>query len=432
MIANKDAQIFSRLVAVLESQMPGYCGPAFEIRLWQQARWQSGPSPRFSLVLRTRPALHVLASRPNQLALGEQFANGGLEIEGDLFAALDFAEYAVKSLDAGNAPLGARIGLAMLRSWHQATHLGSLLRRHTRDRDQRAISHHYDQPPEFFMPWLGQTMAYSCAYFRRGNETLDEAQENKLDHICRKLRLRPGDRLLDIGCGWGSLVVHAATHYGVFATGITLSKQQAQFACRRISDERLTSKCSIELSDYRDFASPGGLFDKIASVGMVEHVGKRNLPLYFDTARRLLKPGGVFLNHGIVESVEENNSQGPTFIRKYVFPDSDLVTLATTIYQAEQAGFEVRDVENLREHYDRTLHRWVAAIETNREEAVKYVDERTYRIWRLYMAGSAHAFRRGRIAIHQVLLSLSDNGRSGLPLTRDDWSESGQLLQQTA
>lgn len=263
-------------------------------------------------------------------------------------------------------------------------------------------------------------MAYSCAYFRNRDDSLDLAQNQKFDLICQKLRLQPGDRMLDIGCGWGGLILYAAINYRVQALGITLSREQEKVANQRIRRAQMKQSCTVELRDYRELASLQITFDKIASVGMVEHVGLAKLPTYFSVAHQILKPGGVFLNHGIKRS-HGSPPRKASFIDKHVFPDVELTTLPQSIQTAEAAGFEVRDVENLREHYELTLRHWVEQLQRNADTVLNLVPEVTYRTWLLYMAGSAEAFRRGDRAIYQTLLSRLDRGRSALALTREGW-----------
>jgi cyclopropane-fatty-acyl-phospholipid synthase len=262
-------------------------------------------------------------------------------------------------------------------------------------------------------------MVYSCGYFRSPDDSLDLAQEQKLDLICRKLRLKSGERLLDIGCGWGALIIHAARHYGVQALGITLSQAQAQLAAERIRQAGLQDRCRAEVRDYRDVTQEDA-FDKIVSVGMFEHVGERMLPEYFARAFRLLRPGGVFLNHGIAESPFKPR-RGDSFVNRYVFPDGELLPLHVTLRAAEQAGWEVRDVESLRQHYALTLDHWVRRLEANADDARRIVGDIHYRIWRLYMTGGAHRFRANWMSVFQTLLSKPDRGLSAVPLTREDW-----------
>ena len=290
---------------------------------------------------------------------------------------------------------------------------------HSPQRDRQAVTYHYDLPSEFYALWLDSRMAYSCAYFRTPNDDLDTAQQNKLEYLCRKLRLRRGDRLLDIGCGWGSLVTYAAAVHGAQVLGVTLSEPQAEWARRQIRALGLEERCRVEVRDYRDFDS-GDSFDKIVSVGMFEHVGRSKLKEYFQKVWALLRPGGVFLNHGIAYSASYRR-RGPSFTDRYVFPDGDLVPVNTALQAAEESSFEVRDVESLREHYALTLRRWLARLESHAEEARRLAGDTTYRIYRIYLAGAAHAFRRARLNLYQILLAKPVQGETGLPLTREDW-----------
>jgi cyclopropane-fatty-acyl-phospholipid synthase len=395
-----------------------YEGPAVAVRFWDGWHWSSrqDEKPLCTVVINSAEAFYSLISEPNEITLGEAFIHGGLDVEGDLFSVFSLAEYVF------NRPRSWRQNVvesaAALRfSWGKRLKEGA---RHSMRRDRASISYHYDQPAEFYAPWLGRTLAYSCAYFHSAQDTLDHAQEAKLDLICRKLRLQPGERFLDIGCGWGSLVLHAAAKYGVKAHGITLSKEQEQVAKRRIEEAGLTHTCVVELRDYREMKDLESAYDKIASVGMFEHVGLKNLPLYFAAAKRLLRPGGVFLNHGITRA-STAVSRKSSFIDRYVFPDGHLVTLSQVVDAADAQDLEVRDVENLREHYEMTLRRWVEGLRKNSAALHEHVSEVTYRIWLLYMAGSAATFRRGDIAVHQILLSRPEHGASRLPLTREDW-----------
>jgi cyclopropane-fatty-acyl-phospholipid synthase len=304
-------------------------------------------------------------------------------------------------------------------------------RRHSRKRDAAAIRHHYDVGNDFYQLWLDAQAVYSCAYFAPGVQDIDAAQDAKLDYICRKLRLHPGERFLDIGCGWGALIRHAARRYHVEAVGITLSPSQAELARRRIAEDGLADCCRVEVRDYRDLPDRP-LYDKVASVGMVEHVGRARLPRYFETVLRVLRPGGQLLNHGIID-LEEARSvsirvrarrwlwREGQFFHRYVFPDGELPSLAEVVSAAEQVGFESRDLESLREHYVLTLRQWLKRLEAREHEAVALVGETTYRVWRLYLAASAHAFAAGRIGVVQLLLAKPRLGTgSEVPLTRDD------------
>lgn len=294
-------------------------------------------------------------------------------------------------------------------------------RQHSIERDRQAIAYHYDVSNDFFALWLDRRMIYSCAYFGQPDWDLDTAQEAKLAYPCRKLRLKPGQRLLDIGCGWGGLVMYAAEHHGVAVDGITLSQSQAELANARLAEKGLSDRCRVLLQDYRevDESKP---YDALVSVGMFEHVGPALLKEYFAKAWRLTKSGGVFLNHVTARGTRLRTTPGRSFNDTYVFPDGELVPINLTLQAAESAGFEVRDVESLREHHALTLRHWVQRLEANHQEALQHVEEATYRVWRLYMSGSAHGFTTGRLNVYQALLvKPGKRGASGLPLTRAEW-----------
>jgi cyclopropane-fatty-acyl-phospholipid synthase len=259
-------------------------------------------------------------------------------------------------------------------------------------------------------------MVYSCAYFSSERDSLEEAQERKLDLICRKLRLASGERFLDVGCGWGSLVLHAVANYGVSAVGITLSDSQASLARDRVRERGLSDRVEIRVADYRELAEPP--FDKIASVGMYEHVGRAELDRYTATVARLLRPGGLFLNHGIARLASEQ-PDSPTFISRYVFPDGELHPVGDLLTSMQTAGLEIRDVEALREHYPLTLRRWVSNLTSHSADAERIVGSERVRAWHLYMSGSASAFEQGELAVYQVLAARYD-GPHRLPLTRAD------------
>jgi cyclopropane-fatty-acyl-phospholipid synthase len=285
---------------------------------------------------------------------------------------------------------------------------------------------------DFYALWLDPSMLYTCAYYRKESDDLATAQINKLNHICRKLRLTAGERFLDIGCGWGGLVMHAAEHYGVEATGITLSAAQAEWAQKRIAEKGFGDRCRVEVMDFRDLPV-NARFDKISSVGVTEHVPENRQPDYFAHVFQALEAGGLFLNHCEVSTraARRTNRLGERigrwlwkrdqFIDKYVFPDAKLIPLASVIRSAESVGFEVRDVESLREHYMMTLRAWVRGLERRKAEAIKLVGDRTYRVWRLYMSAGAFGFRSAGLNIVQTLLAKPrENGKSNVPLTRDD------------
>ncbi len=404
-----------RIAASLAALFRGYDGPPFAVRLWDGFTWSSSPESVCTIVVASPAALRSLLLHPSQLTLGEAFLHKQIDIEGDLFSVFEVVEHLLRR----PLPLRRRLLRSILALGHSILHGAT----HSRRRDRASIAYHYDQPLDFFRAWLGPTLVYSCAYFESPSDSLEEAQERKLDLICRKLRLQPNERFLDIGCGWGSLILHAAARRHVDAYGITLSQRQAAAVEERIDDSGLAHTCHVRLQDYRDL-DPSHSYDKIASVGMSEHVGLRNLPLYFRIAHRLLKPGGVFLNHAIARAAHSAPRGTDSFIRRYVFPDGALVTVTQVIAAAEAAGFEVRDVENLREHYELTLRRWVQSLRRHQTALLRQVPETTYRIWLLYMAGCAAAFRRGDLGVYQVLLSRPDRGSSRLPLARADWYQS--------
>jgi cyclopropane-fatty-acyl-phospholipid synthase len=408
----------------LDEVLADYPDKNFQVRLWDGATWGESANPRFTLVLSEPEALRTLFDSPSELSVGEAYIAGHFDVEGDMQAAFALGDYL---LSHGRSGQMLRVLLALLRkkpaddnSGVQGNHVhGSV---HSRQRDRLAIRYHYDLPPDFFSLWLDPRMIYSCAYFADANlDDLEAAQNTKLEYICRKLRLRPGEHLLDIGCGWGGLITYAAARHGVQALGVTLSLRQAEVARKRIRDAGLESRCRVELCDYRDIES-AQQFDKIVSVGMFEHVGLDLLPGYFQRAWEMLREGGSFLNSGIASAPRHHGEpKSSSFIDHYVFPDGELAPLSSCLAAAEAAGFEVRDVENLREHYALTLHQWVRRLEANSEEARRITDEATYRIWRLYMAGSEHWFRTAALNLYHVLFAKPDHGQSYMPLTRSDW-----------
>jgi cyclopropane-fatty-acyl-phospholipid synthase len=379
-------------------------GLPLAIELWNGKRYQlSGDAP-VTLRIPGAGALKYFVGA-NLAKLGEAYVEGHIDVEGPIREVLRAAE-----------------GLSRFLGGDKKGRLPRLLNVHSRARDAKAIAYHYDVSNDFYALFLDREMVYSCAYFKTGEEDIHAAQAQKLDHICRKLRLEPGDRFLDIGCGWGALVRWAARHYGVDATGITLSKNQHRLANERIAAEGLGERCRVLLQDYRDV--PGeAVFDKIASVGMFEHVGLKNLPVYFGAIRRLLKDGGVALNHGITAIDPDSRAVGlggGEFIGKYVFPHGELPHLSLALREMCAAGLEVMDVETLRLHYAKTLWHWSARLEASLAEARKHTDEKRVRIWRTYLAGCAHAFEKRWVTIQQVLVTKTLDPRANpLPWTRE-------------
>ena len=405
---------------------------ALALRLWNDVTHSFGKSgtPSFTLVLRDPAVLRDLVLKRGPIPLADAYFHGRLDVEGDLYAALKLKSHFQSLSLSGRERAGLMIDALRLaftpkkappagevRATTQFSHDHSL------DSDRAAISHHYDVSNAFYKLFLDERMVYSCAYFHEDADTLEQAQMNKLDHICRKLRLKPGEHYLDIGCGWGALVIWAAKHYGVTAHGITLSQAQLDEAKKRIAAEGLEDRITVELRDYRALEGKG-VYDKISSVGMFEHVGLANLAQYNATVHRVLKPNGLFLNHGITH--EEDGWQKTVdteFINRYVFPDGELDRVSNIQAGMERANFEIQDVENLRMHYARTLRHWVDRLEANHDDAVRHVSEATYRVWRLYMAASAIEFESGGTGIYQILASRRPDRRpygQPVPLTRQD------------
>jgi cyclopropane-fatty-acyl-phospholipid synthase len=416
----------SKAAAIVRELLQEYHPRDFAIEYWDGSRWDPEPGQfcRFTWHIHNPNVFRALMRSDRQVALGEAFIHGDFDISGDILAIFPVAEYverkhfgAGKKLRLGTLLLGLH---SKVHEKEEAARAELRGRTHSKSRDRQAVTFHYDLSNDFYKLWLDPAMIYSCAYFKSPNDSLETAQAQKLDYICRKLRLRSGERLLDIGCGWGGLIIHAARYYGVQAIGITLSEQQLTFAQKRIKDSGLSSRCEVRLLDYRD-APQLGEFDKLASVGMVEHVGESALHEYFRCAFQLLKPGGLFLNHGIGRAGNRPKSAEQTFTDIYVFPDGELIPLPTTLRCAEETGFEVRDVENLREHYFLTLCQWLRRVENNMESVTNLVGELKYRIWRLYLAGSAHYFQSGKLDLYQSLLVKCVDGHSGMSLTRGDW-----------
>lgn len=401
-------------------------GDKVGVRLWDGTLWPAAVPRPVTLVLKHPGALRAMFLAGTELGLSEAYLYDDFDIEGDIHQVFDLA-YALAE-NTGNWTKKLQAARDLLRlpasDVHQPGQRGPARlsgKRHSIDRDRQAVTYHYNVSNDFYQLYLDQRMVYSCAYFATPETSLDTAQERKLEYICRKLRLRPGQKLLDVGCGWGGLVMYSASHYGVDATGITLSQPQADLANQRIAAAGLADRCRVEVCDYRQLDAHEG-YDAMVSVGMFEHVGEALLPAYFKQAYQLLKPGAPFLNHGIARNATFNPDPTLNFSDAYVFPDGELVPINITMHTAEDAGFEVRDVESLREHYILTLRHWVNRLEAHHQEALKFVDEPTYRVWRLYMSGSEFGFSCGRLNVYQALLVKPGPGfTSGQPLTREDW-----------
>lgn len=372
------------------------------LELWNGRAFDFAAHPTVKVSVPRPSALRFLVS-PDLLKLGQAYIEGHLRVEGPILEVIRVAESLARSAAASGRRGLHRFGL------------------HTRARDRNAIQYHYDVSNDFYALWLDRNMVYSCAYFRSEADSLDVAQEQKLDHILDKLMLKPEERFLDVGCGWGALILRAAKKYGARATGVTLSRNQYEFVLRRIKEENLEGRCEVRLEDYRDV--PGaGVYDKIASVGMFEHVGLRNLEAYFAKIHSLLADGGLVMNHGITSSDPDSRWVGlgaGEFIDRYVFPHGELPHLSRVLRETARTGFEVVDVESLRRHYARTCLEWAKRLEQRRGEAIASAGEKRYRIWQVYLAGCAHGFAQEWMNIYQVLARKQDDATNPLPLTRD-------------
>jgi cyclopropane-fatty-acyl-phospholipid synthase len=425
-------------------------GMPLEIELWDGSRlapsgWEPGEGTRVRLVLRSPDSLRYLVWAPGQLGLARAFVSGALDVEvegggrpgdgtlrralaqlhGAMVSRLPTAPgmilpllRAAVSLGAVGAPPAVPAAEVRLTSRFRPASI------HTKERDAEAVRHHYDIGNDFYELLLGPAMTYSCARFERPDATLEEAQASKHELVCRKLGLaEPGHgrrlRLLDVGCGFGSMAMHAASRYDADVVGVTLSPAQADRARQRVREAGLDDRIEIRLQDYRDLG--GERFDAVSSIGMFEHVGEKRMAEYFSTLYGLLAPRGRLLNHAISRA-GGSKMRGRTFMNRYVFPDGELIDVGEVVLGMERAGFEIRDVESLREHYARTLEHWVANLEANWDEAVKIVGAQRARVWRLYLSASINGFEDGGIAIHQVLgVKRDQTGSSGMPGTRAGW-----------
>ncbi|MFP5403544.1 MAG: class I SAM-dependent methyltransferase [Gammaproteobacteria bacterium] len=375
------------------------------VELWNGERVGAHDAAAVKVRLHQPASLKAMAD-PSLGSLARAYVEGHLDLEGDVRDILALGD---RLCNAGDCK--PKTGSDGWKWW-----------RHTRTKDRKNIQYHYDVSNDFYGLWLDARRVYSCAYFRDPGMSLDAAQEAKLDLICRKLALKPGERFLDIGCGWGGLILHAAERYGVDAVGITLSDDQHAYVSEQIASRGLTGRVEVRRMDYRDVPELGG-YDKIASVGMFEHVGRANLAAYFQKIHALLKPGGLVLNHGITAAAPDAAGLGggiSEFIDDYVFPGGELVHAHEVFRAAAGSGLECLDAENLRPHYARTLWHWVTRLEQHAESARRLIGEQKYRIWRIYMAGSAHAFDQGWMELWQVLAGKGVDGRQpNYPFSRE-------------
>ena len=374
------------------------------LKLWDGHELDLGPTPSVTIVVKD-PQLVSEFTHPSLDLLGSAFVEGRLELEGSISEVVRVCDELSQALvddDDDNFPTRSQ---------------------HDKATDAESISYHYDLSNEFYQLWLDKEMVYSCAYFKTGDETLEQAQQNKFHHLCRKLRLKPGEYLLDVGCGWGGLARFAAREYGVKVFGITLSREQLALATARVKAEGLQDQVDLQLLDYRDLPQDGR-FDKVVSVGMFEHVGHANLELYTQRLFGAVKEGGLVMNHGITAKHLDGRPVGRgagEFIGRYVFPNGELPHVSRISAEISEAGLEVVDVESLRMHYAKTLEHWSSRLETHLEQAAAMVPEQTLRIWRLYLAGCAYAFAHGWINLHQILaVKPRADGSHDLPWTRED------------
>tara|TARA_R100000541_G_scaffold50722_2_gene58011 strand:- start:7244 stop:8431 length:1188 start_codon:yes stop_codon:yes gene_type:complete len=373
------------------------------LRLWDGKEIDMGPAPSVTLEIRD-PGLIPRLAHPSLALLGGAYVEGKLDLHGPLEEVIRIGDEISRALGDAHPQLPVREA-------------------HDKATDAEAISYHYDLSNAFYQLWLDRDMVYSCGYFETGSEDLDQAQQAKLRHLCRKLRLQPGDRLLDVGCGWGGLARFAAREYGAQVFGITLSAEQLRLGRERVAAEGLEGRVQLELLDYRDLPTDGQ-FDKVVSVGMFEHVGHANLPLYCQQLAAVVRPGGLVLNHGITSRHTDGRpvAHGAgEFIDRYVFPHGELPHLVEIGACISESGLEIVDVESLRLHYARTLQLWSERLESRLEEAQQLIPERALRIWRVYLAGCAYGFRRNWINLHQILASKPlPDGSHELPWTRAD------------
>jgi cyclopropane-fatty-acyl-phospholipid synthase len=428
MVGRPAAQVGADLAqALLGAALP------FGVRCWDGSE-VPGPPDLPTLVIRSPRALRQIIYAADELGLARAYVSGNLDIDGDLYEALRFTD---RLTERPPLHLDRRVLGPLLVDLMRAGVLGRPVRppaeearlrglRHSLRRDRAAISHHYDVGNAFYSLLLGPSLVYSCAYYETPSTSLEDAQRDKLDLVCRKLGLRPGMRLLDVGCGWGSLVLHAATVYGVHAVGVTISPAQADAARRRINAAGLENRVEIRLQDYRNVSD--GPYDAIASVGMAEHVGRTQFSTYAAALHALLAPGGRLLHHAIARgpAAGPEHRDPRSFVTRYVFPDGELQPLEDHVGYLERAGFEVRDVEGLREHYALTCRAWVRNLEDRWEEALRLVPPARARVWRLYLVGAALAFERRRIGVNQVLATTASAGldSGSWPLRRPDRQES--------
>ncbi|HEX8464172.1 MAG TPA: cyclopropane-fatty-acyl-phospholipid synthase family protein [Abditibacterium sp.] len=399
----------ARTTRALLDALPPIKSSDCTIHLWDGTSYPDAAPRACTISLHHPGSLRAMFERQDALNLAEAYLFDHFDFEGDLSALFGLSEEMARL----QLPPLKKMQLASLlfrlprthakrpRRWRERAHLSG--KPHSIERDKAAVAYHYNVATEFYAAFLDRNMVYSCGIFEDENESLDDAQVRKLDDVCQQLKLQPGQKLLDVGCGWGGLMIHAAKNYGVEATGITLSGPQADEANTRIQAAGLEGRCRAIVADYReisDFES----FDAIASIEMFEHVGREMLTTYFSQALRLLKKGGLFLNQGTTVETDDAKRRYPAFIKQYVFPDGEVLPIHVSIRASEESGFEVLNVRSLRMHYAKTCFHWVKNLEKSHERALEFVGEPTWRVWRLYTAVSGHGFQIGRLNCYQTLM----------------------------
>ncbi len=409
--------------SILKIILNEYTGPV-AIRLWDGNLAIGHKEDPCTIVFNEPSVLRQLILRKNVLNTAEDYLSQKVDIEGNIECLFDLVSF-MRDLVLPWKTKFRLIRLALKLPYRSHDKSTRVIRagHGEHSNTKSSISHHYDVGNDFYRLWLDKEMVYSCAYYSSEEQTLDDAQRDKLDYICRKLRLTPGETLLDIGCGWGALICWAAREYGVKTHGITLSKQQFDYANKRIIQEGLEKQVTVELCDYRDLPDDAR-YDRVVSVGMFEHIGVVNFPNYFSTVKRILAPGGLFLNHGITNATGWRDTPITRFINSYVFPDGELTRIGDVIIAMESAGFEVVDLEGFRRHYAMTLRAWVKALKKNKKQAIDLVGDATYRVWQLYMEGSAYYFDEGSINVFQALAG-HDRESLTVGLRRDELYEKG-------
>ena len=387
---------------IITTLLAGYQGPV-AVRLWDDSLFNSSEDTLCVLHIYHPGVLRDLILRRDLVKLAEAFVAGHIAVTGEFESLFELESHIKNFKPDYGVCLKLFIDALRLTSLNGNSYQKNIKSGNSQQRNSaKAIAHHYDVGNDFYRLWLDRNMVYSCAYFRNTEQSLDEAQQDKLDYLCRKLHLKSGQTLLDIGCGWGALALWAAQHYGVTVHGVTLSEQQYALATDRIKKAGLEDRVKIELKDYRDIPDDA-VYDRVVSVGMFEHIGVKNFPQYFNKVRQVLKPGGLFLNHGITSKDGWLDTPMTRFMNQYIFPDGELARISDVSDAMEAAGFEIVDVESLRRHYALTLRHWVKTLEANMKRATELTSIETYRLWHLYMAGCAFYFDEGSINVHQVL-----------------------------